>query len=133
MDEAKRYWYWGNFSSYRYYLGQSDKTLVEAKTLFEYHQYLLGMDALQRSNRAVQQQNIYLLRSEKEDKDVRQARQTVSEAMSEHERILKKLMEELPPEFVWIPEKQTAQVLHIRQELINAQTIRIGIRQQNSK
>lgn len=130
LDETKRYWYWGNLSSYKYYQGQSDKALVEAKTLFEYHQYLFAMDALQRSNRAVEEENTYLLRAGDEGIDLHLTRQIVLEAMSEHETVLKRLIDELPQEFVWTPEKQRAQVLSIRQELIDAQTIRIGMRQQ---
>lgn len=124
MDEVKRFWYWGSLSSYRYYQAQSDKALVEAKTLFEYNQYLLGVEALQRSNRAAKEQNTYLLRAEKEGKDMHQVRQTVSEAMSEHEGLLKKLMEELPPEFVWQPEKHPLQLISLREDLKRAITIR---------
>ena len=34
-DEVKKYWYFGSFGQFEYNLKQSDKYLVEAKTLFE--------------------------------------------------------------------------------------------------
>ena len=119
MDEVKRYWYWGNLASHRYHQAQSDKALVEAKTLFEYHQYLLGVEALERSTQAVQKQNTYLLRAEKEGKDMHQARQIVREAMAEHQGVLNKLIQELPSEFVWQPEKQSSVLLPLH-EIIGA-------------
>src|SRR5690242_14133057 len=49
-EKIMQYWYFGDFGSYEYNLKQSDKYLVEAKTLFEYNQFLLGYNALQKSN-----------------------------------------------------------------------------------
>ena len=45
-----QYWYFGNFGQFTYALKQSDKFLVEAKTLFEYDQYLLADEALKKSD-----------------------------------------------------------------------------------
>src|SRR3989344_2434627 len=51
FDEVGRIWNFGSIASTKYALHLSDKYLVEAKTLFEYQQYLLALDALQRSDR----------------------------------------------------------------------------------
>ncbi|MBI5412010.1 hypothetical protein HZA43_02425 [Candidatus Peregrinibacteria bacterium] len=112
IDEVKRYWYWGNLSSYRYYLGQSDKALVEAKTLFEYNQYLLAVKALDRSNAALQHVSDSLKGAE------------FREAMNEHKKVIGKLLGELPEEFIWRPEREKPQTLRIHEELNRALFLR---------
>lgn len=112
IDEVKRYWYWGNLASYRYYLGQSDKALVEAKTLFEYSQYLLAVKALDRSNTALQRVPDSLKGAE------------FGEAMEEHKKIIGKLLGELPEEFIWRPEREKPQMLRIHEELNRALLLR---------
>lgn len=112
IDEVKRYWYWGNLSSYRYYLGQSDKALVEAKTLFEYRQYLLAVNALKRSNAALQHIPDSLKGAE------------FIEAMEEHKKVISKLLGELPEEFIWRPEREESQTLQIHEELNRALFLR---------
>ena len=112
IDEVKRYWYWGNLSSYRYYLGQSDKALVEAKTLFEYNQYLLAVKALDRSNAALQRVPDSLKGAE------------FIEAMNEHKKVIGRLLGELPEEFIWRPEREKPQTLRIHEELNRALLLR---------
>lgn len=112
IDEVKRYWYWGNLSSYRYYLGQSDKALVEAKTLFEYNQYFLAIKALERSNAALQHVPDSLKGAE------------FIEAMEEHKKIIGKLLGELPEEFIWRPEREESQTLQIHEELNRSARLR---------
>ena len=112
IDELKRYWYWGNRSSYRYYLSQSDKALVEAKTLFEYNQYLLAMAALKRSNSALQHIPNSLKGAE------------FTEAMNEHKKVIGKLLNQLPEEFIWRPEREKPQTLGIHEELNRALRLR---------
>lgn len=108
FDEAKRYWYWGSLASYRYYLGQSDKALVEAKTLFEYRQYLLAVHALERSNAALRHVPDSLQGAE------------FIEAMEEHTKIIGKLLGESPKEFIWRAEREKPQMLRIHEELNRA-------------
>ena len=50
FDELQKYWHWGNIASVKYRLKIADKYLVEAKVLFEYKQYVLALDALERSD-----------------------------------------------------------------------------------
>ena len=54
LERAQEYWYFGDMAKVKYHLKMADKYLVEAKTLFEYKQYLLAVDALQRSNQQFQ-------------------------------------------------------------------------------
>lgn len=124
VDEVKRYWYWGNLASYRYYLGQSDKALVEAKTLFEYRQYLLAFNALERSNTALQRVPDTLVRAKDEGKNIAKYRREFQEAMDEHKRLIAKLKQETPEEFTWTPEKSDSQVLPIHQALSEAERTR---------
>lgn len=123
-DEVKRYWYWGNLSSYRYYLGQSDKALVEAKTLFEYNQYLLAINALERSNAALQRVPDTLKRAKDEGKNIEKYDREFGEAMEEHKKIIGKLFGELPEEFIWRPEREKPQTLRIHEELNRALLLR---------
>jgi len=55
IDELKKPLYFGSITRYKYHLSLADKYLVEAKTLFEYKQYLLAVDALERSDREFQE------------------------------------------------------------------------------
>src|SRR3990167_6873899 len=49
-EKLEKYFYFGNFSQFNYNLKYADKYLVEAKTLFEYKQFLLGDSALKKSD-----------------------------------------------------------------------------------
>lgn len=124
VDEVKRYWYSGNLSSYRYYLGQSDKALVEAKTLFEYRQYLLAVNALDRSNAALQRVPETLQWAKAEGKNIEKYEREFGEAMEEHKTIIGKLFGELPEEFIWRPEREKPQTLRIHEELNRSARLR---------
>lgn len=120
IDEVKRYWYWGNLSSYRYYLGQSDKALVEAKTLFEYRQYLLAVNALGRSNDALQRVPDSLKQAKNEGKDIEKYKEEFGSAMDEHKRLIAAIKEDLPEVFTWTPENSNPVVLSIHEALSQA-------------
>src|SRR3990167_5335496 len=49
-EKAYQFLYFGDLSQFAYNLSEADKYLVEAKTLFEYKQYLLGYQALLKSD-----------------------------------------------------------------------------------
>lgn len=124
FDEAKRYWYWGSLTSYQYFLGQSDKALVEAKTLFEYNQYLLAIAALHRSDRLLQRAPDALRRAKQEGKEVGKFEQEFKEAMAEHKKIIMRLLDTLPEEFTWRPERESPKQLRIHEELKQALLLR---------
>ncbi|MBI5449609.1 hypothetical protein HY948_04840 [Candidatus Gottesmanbacteria bacterium] len=104
-DSLKRYWYWGSIASLQYHLQLSDKYLVEAKTLFEYQQYVLAVDALTRSNEQFTVLPGLLHEIEKEGKNVSKLRQKISEASEKHLKTLDGIQTEVPAQYVWKPEK----------------------------
>lgn len=124
LDSLKKYWYFGSISSYTYHIGLSDKYLVEAKTLFEYQQYLLAQDALKRSDDEFLRAYPYLLNGVREGKDMHTFQEDYREASQEHLRILTALLSSLPTDVQWTPEKTAATHIPIA-ERINGS---IGIR-----
>lgn len=113
LDEIKRYWHWGNLTSYRYEMGQSDKALIEAKTLFEYRQYQLALAALDRSNTALLRVPETLIRADREGKNIQQYIREFAEAMDEHKRILSAIIGEVPGEYTWSPENSDPKPLYL--------------------
>lgn len=108
IDRYKEPFYFGSISSYKYHLALADKYLVEAKTLFEYKQYLLASDALARSDAEFAVVAEYLFRAGREKKDVRAFETQLREASAVHIILLRGLSDSLPPLFVWKPEKSDA-------------------------
>lgn len=129
VDRAKQIFYFGNISSFKYHLALADKYLIEAKTLFEYKQYLLAVDALGRSDVHFRQLPAYLRSAEREKKDIGALSVLVQEAAQAHVHILASLKDLLPSEFVWRPEKAAEIVIpigdmlgesiQIRRDLVN--------------
>ncbi len=124
VDAIKKYWHWGSLASYRYALGQSDKALVESKTLFEYSQYLLAVDALDRSNAALQAVPDLLRRAKHEGKNIEKYTREVTDAMQVHAQLLAKIISDTPEQFTWSPEKHDSQILFIHKLLSQAQQLR---------
>lgn len=124
VDDLKRYWYWGNLASYRYSLGQSDKALIEAKTLFEYGQFPLAIAALARSNNHLAGAPQALARAKQEGKVMGRYEEEFNEAMREHAKIITRLLEIVPEEFTWRPEKENPTLLHLHTELTKALLLR---------
>jgi len=105
IDRAKNYWYWGTIAQIKYHIGLSDKYLVEAKTLFEYKQYLLATDALQRSDTEISGLSTQIRVGIREGKDMSSQKSILSDAMQVHITTLKLMKKQLPSEFQWTPEK----------------------------
>lgn len=89
LDSAKSWWYWGKIGQKKYHSALADKYLIETKTLFEYKQYLLGVEALRRSN-----EHVSFISS------------VSTEQVKEHVKILEQLKQTTPKDFLWEPEKQ---------------------------
>ncbi|MBI3576802.1 hypothetical protein HY086_02050 [Candidatus Gottesmanbacteria bacterium] len=117
-DDIKSYWYFGNIAKTKYYLALSDKYLVEAKTLFEYKQYLLATEALDRSNRYAHRLRLLILTSKKENIDISSMRPIIREYIIAHESVLNTLKDQLPAQVLWQPEKQSSVLLPLH-ELID--------------
>jgi hypothetical protein len=123
VDQLKKYWYFGNIAQIKYHLGLSDKYLVEAKTLFEYKQLLLAIDALKRSSDQFSQIHQYVIQAEAGGEDMQNFKKTLADASDVHKKVLEQLLQTTPQEFEWKPEKANSEQLHIRDELLHAITV----------
>lgn len=105
-ESISKYWFFGNFSQFVYNLKLSDKYLVEAKTLFEYKQYLLAYKALIVSNKYFDQSFLFLKNAKEEGKNIVQKEVLFKEAAQKHIEILEKIKQSVPEIFIWAPEKE---------------------------
>lgn len=123
-EKIIQYWYFGNFSQFKYNLSQSDKYLVEAKTLFEYKQYLLGYQALKKSDNLFSMVPFYLQRAKQEGKNIDQKQEVFKQAALKHIEVLTKMQSIVPEHFVWKPEKDSSTNLFLREAIQNSISIR---------
>lgn len=123
-DEIRKYWYFGDFGQFKYNLGESDKYLVEAKTLFEYKQYFLGLNALRKSKDYYNKSHPFLLKAHYKGKDTRKNLILFESASAKHIEILLKMKSEVPEEFTWEPEKSPPTKLYLHKEIENSINVR---------
>jgi CRISPR/Cas system-associated protein Cas5 (RAMP superfamily) len=123
-EKLMQFWCFGDFGQFDYNLKQSDKYLVEAKTLFEYNQYLLGYQALQKSDAYFEKVNPSLISAQKQGKDISDKKKLLSQAAEKHIEVLSKMKNETPADFTWIPEKSSPTTLNIAQTIDQAVVIR---------
>lgn len=123
-DVLLKYWHFGDYGQFIYNLKQSDKYLVEAKTLFEYKQYLLAYRSLEKSNRHFQNTIPYLLSAKNHKKSISNNVLILRQASLKHQEALTKLKNELPEEFTWSPEKAPKETLKIKQLINNSIALR---------
>lgn len=124
LDKLENFWYWGNIAQFKYHLKLADKYLVEAKTLFEYEQYLLAVRALGRSDREFKQILPDLTKADKQGEDISQLKTMFSAASLKHIAVLTALAVQVPQIFVWTPEKNAPTTLKLGQLLKNSIEIR---------
>lgn len=117
-DKLMQYWYFGDFGQFKYNLKQADKYLVEAKTLFEYKQYLLGVKALNKSDSYFNETNKYLIKARLNGKDTSVNDQLLKSAKEKHKEVLQSLTNIVPDQFIWQPEKDNPTHLNLK-EIIN--------------
>jgi len=129
FDKVKKFWYFGNIAQLKYHLELSDKYLVEAKTLMEYNQYLLGADALIRSDDEFNQLPKYVLGLAPERVDSHPYQQLISEAANKHIEVLQTLLLETPKQFVWTPEKAKATSIPLHDDLEQSLALRKKVSQ----
>ena len=125
QEEFLKYWYFGDFAQFKYNLAESDKYLVEAKTLFDYKQYLLGYLALQKSNSYYKKIKPALISAENNKKEIKDKVDILFSASQKHIEELSGMRDRVPAAFNWSPEKQKPQQLDLR-NLIN-QSIEIRL------
>lgn len=125
-DGAYKLWIFGNFANHKYELNLADKKLVEAKVLFEYQQYPLALAALEKSNYHFQQALAYLIKAQKQGKNISEKHVQLQAAAEKHRQVLEQFSKSLPDEFLWQPEKAQASKLNLKsalQEAIKAREI----------
>ncbi|MEX2013175.1 MAG: hypothetical protein WD967_02120 [Candidatus Levyibacteriota bacterium] len=125
FEKVAQLWYFGNFGQFAYSLKQSDKYLVQAKTLFEYNQYLLAYDALKKSDRYFEKTFLNLEGAEDEGKDISQNRKTLSLAAEKHTELLAEIKEVVPAKFNWQPEKSASTLLDLESAIKSSISIRM--------
>lgn len=123
-EKLMKYWYFGSFGKFDYNLKQSDKYLVEAKTLFEYKQYLLGFKALQKSNTYFNNIPQYLTKAKRENKNIVQRQNILKSASLKHIEMLNFIETITPDNFVWNPEKEVSTDLNLEKTIDEAIRIR---------
>ena len=123
-EQIQQYWYFGNFGQFSYNLKQSDKYLVQAKTLFEYEQYLLGEEALKKSDMYFKNSPKYLGKANEENKNIDRLQKILKEAASKHIEVLNEIKTHVPEEITWSPEKSQPVKIFLRNKLTEAIYIR---------
>ncbi len=129
FDTVKGWWSWGSIASVKYNQNLADKYLVEAKTLFEYKQYLLAVEALKRSDRRTRELSVYLQKTKNEGKNIETLQNTVKEEMEAHIATLDDLKGRLPETFLWQPEKSAPTSLPLGELLRTSKEERISVRE----
>jgi len=124
IEKVSYFWYFGSFGKSNYYQRLSDKYLVQAKTLFEYKQYLLAYEALLLSNQYFEKIYPYLLSAKKEGKDISEKRKILRQEGLKHIEELDKLKKSTPENFLWIPEETESSDLKIRSLINTSKNIR---------
>lgn len=123
-DAISRYWYFGDFGQFSYSLKMADKYLVEAKTLFEYKQYLLAYNALRKSDIYFVNVLPSLIKASKENKDIIQKRNILQDASRKHIEVLEKIEMQTPGIFIWQPEKKSSRILYLKKTLADSIRLR---------
>lgn len=124
FDELKRYWSFGSIAQTKYVMNMADKYLVEAKTLFEYKQYLLAFDALNRSDNEITKLPSLVAAGIAEKKNMSRIVSSIKEEMLAHEIVLTKLQREMPYVVTWTPEREASTVLTIYDRLMESIKLR---------
>lgn len=105
FDKIYDIFVFGNFANFTYSLGRSDKKLIEAKVLLEYHQYLLGTKAIRISSSSFVKASASLAAAKKEGKNIDEKMTMLVQASSKHREIIDEIEKELPEGFFWKPER----------------------------
>ena len=92
LETFSKYWHFGDFGQFSYNLRESDKYLVETKTLFEYQQYLLGYKALNKSNDFFIKVEPSLIKAKQNGKDITEKKNTLEQASKKHIEVLQRII-----------------------------------------
>lgn len=123
-EKVLKYWYFGDFGQFHYNLKQSDKYLVEAKTLFDYKQYLLAHRALQKSEKYFEKIYPNLLLAHKNGKNISEKETILEDAAQKHIKEITKIKINVPSVFQWLPERESPTKLNLWESLDTSIKIR---------
>lgn len=124
IDGIKKYWHFGTLTQLKYVQEMSDKHLVEAKTLFEYKQYALGVMALEKSNGEVSKMPQILMKLQNERKNNADVIKKVKEEMSVHAKVLTRMFSEVPDSIDWTEERERSRVINFSKLFKDAADLR---------
>lgn len=124
FEKISKYWYFGDFGQFGYNLKMADKYLVQAKTLFEYKQYLLAHRALKTSDLYFTQILPSLEKASHKKKDISYKINILREAALKHIETLQMIDMETPDIFNWQPEKAMSTNLYLKKDIETAINIR---------
>lgn len=123
-ERISKYWYFGALGQFKYNLKMADKYLVEARTLFDYKQYLLGLKSLEKSDLYFTKILLSLKKAEAEGKNISEKRSVLKKAASKHMEYLERIDLDTPDAFTWEEEKFSPITLPLKKILLNAINIR---------
>lgn len=123
-EKVMKYWYFGDFGQFDYNLKYSDKYLVEAKTLFEYKQYLFAYYALKKSDQYFKNIQPSLENARKQNKNITQRQNVLKSAGLKHVELLNFIKMVTPDNFVWNPEKAAPTNLNLEKAIKESIKIR---------
>lgn len=123
-ENISKYWHFGDFGKFNFNLKMADKYLIEAKILFEYKQYLLGYQALKKSDQYFINILPNLARAGKNGKNTLQRRAILEKASEKHIEVLEQMGKNTPSIFVWRPEKSIPTTLNLEREIKDSMIFR---------
>lgn len=112
-ERVSKYYYYGDIGRYRYNTFYSDKYLVEAITLFNYKQYFLGYESLQKSNEYFKNISLSLNSANKHDKHTSNFINSYKSESDKHIEELEKLKLIVPFNYNWQAENEKANLLKL--------------------
>jgi len=124
LDWVKKYFLFGDFAQYKYSISLSSKKLVEAKTLFEYKQYVFAISALNESDKEFVEANKYLLQAREHKKDIAEKLREFNSAAQKHDEVLEKVLINVPATYSWSEEKKEPVELFLKEKIERSIDIR---------
>jgi len=92
--------------------------------LFDYKQYLLAFQDLQKSDKYLKKIEPAILSAKKNGKNTTDKKKLLKEAAEKHIEELLKLKQNLPQTFKWRPEKQQGRTLNLSEAFENSIRVR---------
>lgn len=123
-EKISKYWYFGDYGSFTYNRHFADKYLVEAKTLFEYRQYVLALQSLSMSNHYFKKMQSSLENTPHTKYGREEKKALMKNVAEKHLEVLQMLGLNLPNDFIWKDENMSARILDISGDIGFAELIR---------